>query len=142
MSQPTSRMPARGPLARLFGQVASFLSDRSAFVLMLLLLEAGLVLGFVQAARDLHASGTGTPALTRGAAAASCADAAVVFQRTATEQDISLLLTQYGASIVYGPDENGAYLVRVGGADPKAAALQGLHEAPIVQSLHAERICR
>ncbi|WP_156966865.1 hypothetical protein [Paraburkholderia ferrariae] len=142
MNPPTSGMAGRAPLARLFGRTAAFLSDRSAFVLMLLLLEAGLVLGFVQAAHDLHAAGAGAPALTRGAAAASCADAAVVFQRNATEQDISLLLTQYGASIVYGPDENGAYLVRVGAADFKAVALQGLHDAPAVADMHIERICR
>ncbi len=109
---------------------------------MLLLLEGGLVLGFAQAARDLHEAGAGSGALTRGAGAASCADAAVVFQRTATERDISLLLTQYGASIVYGPDENGAYLVRVGQADLRPAALQALHDAPVVADLRVERICR
>lgn len=135
-------MPARAPLARLFGHLAAFLSDRSAFVLMLLLLEAGLLLGFAQAVHDLRAAGAGAGTLTRGAAAASCADAAVVFQRDATERDISLLLTQYGASIVYGPDENGAYLIRVAQADLKPVALQSLRDAPIVADLHAERICR
>lgn len=134
--------PARSPLTRGFGYLAAFLCDRSAFVLMLLLLEAGLALGLVQAARDLHAADAGNGTLTRGAQAAGCADAAVVFQRTATERDISLLLTQYGASVVYGPDENGAYLVRVAQVGLKSTALQALREAPVVADLHIERICR
>lgn len=137
-----SRTLPRAPLARMIAVLAAFLSARSAFILMLVLLETGLMLGALQAAREFRGAQTNGSVATRGAGGANCADAAVVFQRAATERDITLLLTQYGATIVYGPDENGAYLIRVGEADFVPVALQALRETPVVASLRAGRVCR
>lgn len=142
MSEFTATPPTRGPIQRSIAAVAAFLSDRSMFLLMLLLLEVGLLVGVMQAASELRALGVTPQTLTRGAAGSACADAAVMFQRNATEHDITLLLTQFGASIVYGPDENGAYLIKTPPGDMAAAALQAFRDSPAVSSARAERICR
>ncbi|HDR9482150.1 hypothetical protein BLA13014_08188 [Burkholderia aenigmatica] len=144
MTDPTRSIPrarSRAPAAA-FAAAAEWLGSRSAFVLMLLLLEAGLLLGVAQVAADLRAQRAPQAGATRGAAGAVCADAAVTFRRTATERDMTLLLVQYGATIVYGPDENGAYEVRVAPGDARAATLQALRDAPIVADLGLSAACR
>ncbi|HEV3430641.1 MAG TPA: hypothetical protein VG320_22405 [Paraburkholderia sp.] len=123
-------------------QLSDFLSRRSAFVLVFVLLEAGMLAGFLKGVGQLHAPAAGLAA-TRGVGSASaCSTLALTFRRTATERDITLLLTQYGATIVYGPDENSAYLVRLSDAQPLAETAAALRESAVIDDVRLQTACR
>jgi hypothetical protein len=121
-------------------RIATFLSKRSSIMLMLLMIQVGLVAGLWQAVSQLRA--TAPAGVTRGAGTSTCANMTVVFRSKATEHDISALLTQYGATIVYGPDENDAYLLQMPGAENHNAPLQALGHSPVVESADWSTVCR
>jgi hypothetical protein len=123
-------------------QLSEYLSQRSAFVLVFILLEAGMLAGFLKGVGQLHASTAGVAA-TRGVGSASaCSTLALTFRRTATERDITLLLTQYGATIVYGPDENSAYLVRLPDTLPLVQIAAALRESAVIDDVRPQTACR
>jgi hypothetical protein len=123
-------------------QLSEYLSRRSAFVLVFILLEAGMLAGFLKGVGQLHASTAGV-ATTRGVGSASaCSTLALTFRRTATERDITLLLTQYGATIVYGPDENSAYLVRLPDTLPLVQIAAALRESAVIDDVRPQTACR
>ena len=73
--------------------------------------------------------------------AVSCAQLAVHFQSNASMRDLGRLLRGVDATIVFGPDENGAYRLRV---EPTAveASVRTLESSPMVISAEMLAGCR
>lgn len=121
--------------------LAEVCSRNAAIVLIAFLVEIGLLIGIGHAgAQLLHSSSV--PGAVRGAAPQHCASLALTFKPNATERDITGLLVQYDATVAYGPDENGAYLIDIPPGNDFAIDMKVLQKASIVASASIEAVCR
>lgn len=129
--------------ANRFGLLSDFFANNAWLSLFTLLIFGGVALGLGRAwtfkpvlssassssvkepgARGIDAPSTG---------AVSCAQLAVHFQSNASLRELGRLLRGLDAAIVFGPDENGAYRLRVA---PKVvgASMKALESSPLVTS--------
>lgn len=93
--------------ANVFDAIADWINSKTAFVLALLLAFAGLTLGLGHAAATL--AGNHGAAAKRGADGGICGEVQAWFGPQASLANLNEFLTQYGAIVVYGPNENGAW---------------------------------
>ncbi|AJE97950.1 hypothetical protein [Pandoraea apista] len=91
----------------MFNAIADWINSKTAFVLALLLALAGLTLGLGHAAATL--AGNHGEARQRGADGGICGEVQAWFGPQASLAELNDFLTQYGAVVTYGPNENGAW---------------------------------
>ncbi|MDB5894778.1 MAG: hypothetical protein JWQ88_2309 [Rhodoferax sp.] len=133
MSSPVSRRPSPEKPARLQDRIRRFFSDEAWLSLFTLLVLLGLVVGLQQFAKKVATPTLAPPGERKGrgidagasAAPDACGQIVVQLAEAGTLRQLVALLRQFDATVIYGPDENGAFALRasdVGGAVDAAAA--------------------
>ncbi|ALS66608.1 MULTISPECIES: hypothetical protein [Pandoraea] len=123
----------------MFDTIADWINSKTAFVLALLLALAGLTLGLGHAVATL--SGSHSEAARRGASDGICGEVQAWFGPQASLANLNEFLTQYGAVVTYGPNENGAWQLHFP-ALPLDDALQATSRANGVARVAANPQCR
>ena len=126
------------------GHLSAFFSNNAWLSLFTLLLLLGLVGGLWHFTDQLQPPATGKALLSRNLGAvpstASCGQVLAIFRPEATLRQISGLLQSVDAVLVYGPDENGAFELRVPPRLARATA-QALEKSPITHVASARPEC-
>ena len=141
---PSGEAKQRTPNVQPLSWLSAIFSSRAWLSLFTLLILAGLLGGLIKLTADqsskVKTSGSGLtqsgePAKTRSFGSAiqnaSCGQILVTFNSTATLQQVASMLRTLDAVISYGPNENGAFELRV---SPGLAAdvARALETSPIV----------
>ena len=125
MPPPASR-PAlpKQPGVSLLGRIGHFFSEEAWLSLFTLLLLLGLVFGLQHFAQKIASKPVTVAAERKGrgidagapAALDGCGQIVVQLSEAGTLRQLAALLRQFDATVVYGPDENGAFALRAGAA--------------------------
>ena len=105
-------------------------------LIALVLVQAGVIVHFV----DRPAGSTAPTGVVRGSAL-PCGDLWVTFKGEIPEQTLRSWLTQYGATIVAGPDGSGRYRIRLPDEDSRAALLHAGDTAQLTLRIDAPDGC-
>ena len=126
------------------GHLGAFFSNNAWLSLFTLLLLLGLVGGLWHFTDRLQPPATGKAPLSRSLGAvpstAPCGQVLAIFRPEATLRQISGLLQSVDAVLVYGPDENGAFELKVPARLARATA-QALEKSPITHVASARQEC-
>ena len=126
-------------LERLLLPTSRWLSAHATFCLMTLLIFLGIALGLWQGHQNYSSVSKGT---TRSAASTSvCAQASLRFSPQTTLSDLSQLLREEDAHLLYGPDEFGEYQLRFASSMDVSHAISRMQQHPLVEHLRAHPAC-
>lgn len=112
------RQPLLEGIAGWINVAGEVFGKRAYLIATTMMLLAGLVIALLPIAYGYlrtpgQVTSTSQSRGGEGAAATPCDRVLVSFSRAATMAQVGALLDRLGASILYGPNENGAYEVRV-----------------------------
>ncbi|PXW25455.1 hypothetical protein [Paraburkholderia caballeronis] len=124
--------------AGLIDGAARWINSKAAFVLAFMLVLAGLTMALGRTAATF--AGANGHSATRGATGGPCGEVLAWFEPDARLKSVDDFLTQFGATIVGGPDEEGAYQLHFGALSLDDALRVSAH-APAFSRTRANARC-
>ncbi len=123
-------------------KLSAFFASHAWLSLFTVLLLLGLVGGLAKYTARLAPASTSAAPGTRslGAPATSCGQVLVLWEGAATLKQAAQLLQSVDAVVVYGPNENGAFELRVPRNDARRIA-QALETSPAVRMASVQSGC-
>ena len=149
---PAQTLPASPPAipGSALKQLGAFFSDNAWLSLFTLLLLLGLVGGLYHYSAKLVTSSlalvtssggtTETRSIGSSAHMGQCGQVLAIFRREATLQQLTGLMQGVDAVVVYGPNENSAFELRVNAERARAVA-QALETSPLVSVASVQAEC-
>jgi hypothetical protein len=128
-------------------KLSAFFANHAWLSLFTMLLLLGLAGGlakytarFVPPSGAAFSAATGARSLGGATAGAACGQVLVLLEGGATVKQVSQLLQSVDAVVVYGPNENGAFELRVPAVDARRIA-QALETSPAVRLASVQSDC-